>query len=400
RRAEEMRRQIQSLTEEEQQIVSQLRRASSDGAERGATEGQGSSVGGAVIPDVASGLDDPDGRRTAEQVPFSEPTAPHERGAATVRSVEPAVLLDASLSSMPQPDVGASTCLLTTSMGDAPGYDGPPLFGQVAAAGTAAEHSENDIPLDVIDFVLSHTTPSTSAGGDITDPPKEPTWPCIQAWSPPLSAAPVMPVEQETSRAPSVPQPGPSAFDMPSISAFCARTESSSLEHQTIPPPPPGSALEYSVIPDPAPDQRHSFTISGSHRQSDMGAAGPVWPHTSTHHLAPSADAPRPTRYGPPAAIELQPSLHLHAPSDSRTALMLTTLVPPSDPYEPASAFLGHFPGASTGSHSQLSWAHQTGQSGHSPASADDNGTPSTIAPQHGTGERARRDSVPRDRGG
>ncbi|KFG99287.1 hypothetical protein TGVAND_438720, partial [Toxoplasma gondii VAND] len=197
-----------------------------------------------------------------------------------------------------------------------------------------------------------------------------------------------------------VPQPGPSAFDMPSISAFCARTESSSLEHQTIPPPPPGSALEYSVIPDPAPDQRHSFTISGSHRQSDMGAAGPVWPHTSTHHLAPSADAPRPTRYGPPAAIELQPSLHLHAPSDSRAALMLTTLVPPSDPYEPASAFLEHFPGASTGSHSQLSWAHQTGQSGHSPASADDNGTPSTIAPQHGTGERARRDSVPRDRGG
>ncbi|EPT25172.1 hypothetical protein TGME49_250500, partial [Toxoplasma gondii ME49] len=63
RRAEEMRRQIQSLTEEEQQIVSQLRRASSDGAERGATEGQGSSVGGAVIPDVASGLAmTPDGR--------------------------------------------------------------------------------------------------------------------------------------------------------------------------------------------------------------------------------------------------------------------------------------------------------------------------------------------------
>ncbi|KYK63990.1 hypothetical protein TGPRC2_250670B, partial [Toxoplasma gondii TgCatPRC2] len=246
RRADEMRRQIQSLKKEEQQILMQLRRAPSDGAERGATEGQGSSVGGAVIPDVASGLDDPDGRRTAEQVPFSEPTAPHERGAATVRSVEPAVLLDASLSSMPQPDVGASTCLLTTSMGDAPGYDGPPLFEQVAAA----------------------------------------------------------------------------------------------------------------------------------------------------------ADAPRPTRYGPPAAIELQPSLHLHAPSDSRAALMLTTLVPPSDPYEPASAFLGHFPGASTGSHSQLSWAHQTGQSGHSPASADDNGTPSTIAPQHGTGERARRDSVPRDRGG
>ncbi|KEP60455.1 UNVERIFIED_CONTAM: hypothetical protein HHA_220640 [Hammondia hammondi] len=385
KRAEEISRQIQSIAEEERQIVSQLRRAASDGGERGATQRHGSGVGGAVVPDVASGLSDPSGRRTAEQALFSESSAPCQRGTPTVRSVEPAVLADAALPSTLQSTVGDSTHVLTTSIGDAPGYYGPPPFEHVAGADTAAEHSENDIPLEVIDFVLSHTTPSTSAAGDTPDPSTEPTWPCIQAWSPPYSPPLIIPDQQETSRSPSVPQPAPSSIGLHSISAFCARTELSSFEHQTT-TQPPGAALEYSDIPHPAPDQRHSFTISGSNRQSDTGAAGPVWPHTSTHHLAPPADGPRPCRYEPPVASELQPSLHLHAPSNARAALMLTTLVPPSDPYEPASAFLMHLPGASTGSHSQLSWSHQTGQSGHSPASTDHSGTPSTIAPPHSAG--------------
>ncbi|EPT25166.1 hypothetical protein TGME49_250115 [Toxoplasma gondii ME49] len=164
------------------------------------------------------------------------PSCTWQRLAPTLSSTEP---VDAQLNALWPP---ARSPIVARAAAASPGhwssevtgrstsYPPRPLEHHTAAYSTRESHSESEIPLELVDFILSHSTPTATSSVDATAPRQKAVPSSSGSWSPPYSPPPIIsPTEQaETSYSWHL-QPLSALAPSASASALSASVASSSM---------------------------------------------------------------------------------------------------------------------------------------------------------------------------
>ncbi|KFG40600.1 hypothetical protein TGDOM2_250115 [Toxoplasma gondii GAB2-2007-GAL-DOM2] len=135
------------------------------------------------------------------------PSCMWQRLAPTLSSTEP---VDAQLSALWPP---ARSPIVARAAAAPPGhwssevtgrstsYPPRPFEHHTAAYSTGDSHSESEIPLELVDFILSHSTPTATSSVDAPAPRQKAVPSSSGPWSPPYSPPPIVsPTEQAETR--------------------------------------------------------------------------------------------------------------------------------------------------------------------------------------------------------